>query len=97
VQESVEVPEPGVMDDGLRVHVRPVEGDAVAERFTVFEKPFRGATVSVEVTAVFGLVLMETGSDPMEKSGLAAGAVMVRVMVAEDEDVPAGSPLKVSV
>jgi hypothetical protein len=97
VQESVEVPAPEVMDDGLSVHVRPVDGDVVAERLTAFEKPFRGATVSVEVTAVFGLALTETGNDPMEKSGLAAGAVMVRAMIAEDEDVPAGSPLKVSV
>jgi len=47
-QDTVEVPEP-VMLGGVRVHVRPVVGDADAVRLTVPVNPFTGVTVIVEV------------------------------------------------
>ena len=52
MQDSVEVCEaPRTILVGVRVHVRPA-GDTVEVRATVPVKPFRGATVIVDVTAV---------------------------------------------
>ena len=53
VQERVEIPEVVLVLRmilvGLRVQVRPVEGDTVSDRFTVPVKPLTAATVVVDV------------------------------------------------
>jgi hypothetical protein len=93
----VEVPEAEVMEDLLRVQVSPLEGDTVAERPTVPVKPFRGATVTVPVIAVSGFALADMEGGWRVKSAFGTGAVTVSVIVAEDEDAPAGSPVIVRV
>jgi hypothetical protein len=52
VQDRVEVPEPPVIEVGLKLQVRPVVGDIVSVRLTVSVNPFRGATVMVDVSAI---------------------------------------------
>ena len=77
VHDRVEVPEPPVIEVGLKLQVRPVVGETVSVRLTVSVNPFRGATVTVDVSAVpvFPLTLV----------GLALIAKSVTVNVAVPE------------
>jgi hypothetical protein len=61
-QESVEVPKvPRVTLVGVKVHVRPVEGDTAAVSETVPVKPWTAVTVMVEVPAALALTVTLVG------------------------------------
>ncbi len=61
-QESVEVPEvPRVTLVGVKVQVRPVEGDIADVRATVPVKPWTVVTVIVEVPATPALTVTAVG------------------------------------
>ena len=72
VQESVEVPEvPRFTVVGVRVQVRPVEGEAVAAIVTAPVKPWRlgrAVMVIVDVPAVPALTVTELGPAVTVKS-----------------------------
>jgi hypothetical protein len=57
VQDSLEVPEPPVMVDGVNVQTRLLEFVA-ADRLTVPVKPFAGVTDTVAAPAVLTVVEM---------------------------------------
>jgi len=77
-QESVELPEPPVMLDADRVHVKPA-GETADVRATVPVKPLTGATVIVEVAVAPAGALTLVGVAVIEKS---AARVAVKVTVA---------------
>ena len=68
VHDNVEEPDPPVIDVGVRVQVRPVNGAMVSVNATVPVKPFTGATVMVEVRATPVLPLTLVGLAPIVKS-----------------------------
>ena len=99
VHDRVEVPEVTVplrvILVGLRVHVRPVEGDTVSDNATVPMKPFVAETVTVEVAGEPTATLTLAGLAVTVKFG--AGPT-VKVRVAEwDRDplVPVTVTVKV--
>ena len=57
------------MEVGLRVQVRPVEGETVLVRVTVPVNPLIGAIVMVEVPAWPASTVAEVGLAEIEKSG----------------------------
>ncbi len=75
VQERVEVDEVVVLVSetlvGLRVQVRPVEGDTVSDRFTVPVKPLTAATVIVDVPGDPSTTETPVGLASTVKSGAA--------------------------
>jgi len=75
VQESVEVPEPPVMDAALRVHAELFEVSP-----TVLVNPLTGETVIVEVPAELTVTLTVFGLAAIVKSG---GLLTVYATVAE--------------
>ena len=77
------------------VQVMP-EG-AETESVTVPVKPWTALTVMVDVAGEFVVVLTELVFALTVKSGVEAAAVTVRVIVAEAEEVPDGSPVIVIV
>jgi len=68
VQDKVEVPEPPVIEVGVRVQVRPVLGDTAAARLTVPVNPLIGVMVMVEVRATPVLPLTLVGLALIVKS-----------------------------
>ncbi len=68
LHESVDVPEPPVIDEEDRVHERLVEF-VVAARVTLLVNPFRGDTVIVEGAPTPTVVATLVGLAAMEKSG----------------------------
>jgi len=84
VHDKVEVPEPPVMLDELRVHVRPT-GDTALVRATVPVNPLTGATVIVEVAVAPERIVALVGLAVTEKS---CAAWTVIVTVAEWDNVP---------
>jgi hypothetical protein len=86
-QESVDVAEPPedvVTLVGLRLHVRPVDGDIDALNDTALLNPFRLEIVIVEVPAVPALTVTEVGLALIVKSG-AAPTLYVRFAACERE------------
>jgi len=83
VQDRVEVPLVTVpvreTVAGVRVQVRPVEGETVSERVTVPAKPLTPATVTVDVPGEPTTMEIVVGLALTEKSG---AAVTVNVTVA---------------
>jgi len=77
VHDRVEVPEPPVIEVGVRVQVMPVDGETVSVSATVPVNPLTGVTVMVEVRAIFVLPLTLVGLALIVKS------VTVSVTVAE--------------
>ena len=86
VQERVEIPEVvlvlRVILVGLRVHVRPVDGETVFVNPTVPVKPLVAETVIVEVPGEPITTLTLVGLAAMVKS------VTVKVAAAECESIP---------
>ena len=77
VHDRVEVPEPPVIEVGVRVQVMPVDGEIVSVNATVPVNPLTGVTVMVEVRTIFVLPLTLVGLALIVKS------VTVSVTVAE--------------
>ena len=72
VQDRVEVTDPpfvGVTLDGLRLQVKPVEGEITAVTATGLLNPFWLLTVIVDVAATPRFVVTELGLAPIVKSG----------------------------
>jgi hypothetical protein len=67
VQDSVEVPEPATLE-GLRVQVRPVEGEMETARLTLALNPLTGITVMVEVPVWPTLMVTSVGLELIWKS-----------------------------
>ena len=82
MQESVDVPEPPVIVVLVKLHVKPVVGEAAKVSVTVSEKPLAGVTVIVELRAELMLPLRLVGFAPTAKSST------VNIAVAECESVP---------
>ena len=81
MHDRVEVPEP-VSLVGVRVQVRPVEGDTVEARLTTPAKPLTAVMVTVEVPATPALTVTLVGLVAIVKS------CTVKEMVAEWDRLP---------
>lgn len=68
-QESVDWPEvPSVTLVGVKVHIRPVEGDTAAVTTTLPVKPWRAVVVMVEVPVNPALIVKVVGEPVIVKS-----------------------------
>jgi hypothetical protein len=65
---SVEVPEPPLIELGLKLAIAPM-GKPLAERFTVLLKPFDGLTVTVVLVLLPAVTVAEAGESETLKSG----------------------------